>query len=128
MEFPAELFYTSDHEWVRIEGDVATVGITAFATDQLGDIVYVEVETEGETLDRKEEFGSVEAVKTVAELYMPIAGEVIELNAALEDNPELVNKDPYGEGWMIKIQITESVEEAELLNVEAYQAEVEKAQ
>jgi glycine cleavage system H protein len=128
MEYPAELLYTSDHEWVRVEGDVATVGITAFATDQLGDIVYVEVETEGETLDRQEVFGSVEAVKTVADLYMPIAGEVIELNADLEDNPELVNQEPYGKGWMIKIRISESVEEAELLNVEAYQAELEKAQ
>ncbi|MEL7531228.1 MAG: glycine cleavage system protein GcvH [Bacteroidota bacterium] len=124
MQFPDNLLYTKDHEWISIEGDVATVGITEFAAGELGDIVYVEIETEGESLDRNEVFGTVEAVKTVSDLYMPIAGEVIELNEALADDPELVNKDPYGEGWMIKIRLSESVEDAELLDAPAYTEQV----
>ena len=124
MQFPENLLYTKDHEWILIEGDVAKVGITEFATSELGDIVYVEIETEGESLERNEVFGTVEAVKTVSDLYMPIAGEVIEFNEALADDPELVNKDPYGEGWMIKIQLSESVEDAELLDAAAYTEQV----
>ncbi len=124
MQFPENLLYTKDHEWILIEGDVAKVGITEFATSELGDIVYVEIETEGESLDRNEVFGTVEAVKTVSDLYMPIAGEVIEFNEALADDPELVNKDPYGEGWMIKIRLSESVEDAELMEAPAYTEQV----
>ena len=124
MQFPETLFYTTDHEWIRIEGDIATVGITEFAAGELGDIVYVEIETEGESLDRNEVFGTVEAVKTVSDLYMPIAGEIIELNEALADDPELVNKDPYGEGWMVKIRLSETAEDAELLNAAAYTEQV----
>lgn len=124
MQFPETLFYTTDHEWIRIEGDIATVGITEFAAGELGDIVYVEIETEGESLDRNEVFGTVEAVKTVSDLMMPIAGEIVELNEALADDPELVNKDPYGEGWMVKIRLSESVEDAELLDAAAYTEQV----
>ncbi|MFK7920970.1 MAG: glycine cleavage system protein GcvH [Bacteroidia bacterium] len=124
MQFPETLFYTTDHEWIKIEGDIATVGITEFAAGELGDIVYVEIETEGESLDRNEVFGTVEAVKTVSDLYMPIAGEVIELNEALADDPELVNKDPYGEGWMVKIRLSETVEDAKLLDAAAYTEQV----
>ena len=124
MEFPAELKYTSDHEWIRIEGDVATVGITAFAAGELGDIVYVEVETKGETLDAEEVFGTVEAVKTVSDLFMPISGEVIDFNEALEANPEVVNKDPYGEGWMIKIKVSDVSQLDAMLDAEAYGASV----
>ena len=104
MNIPSDLHYTKDHEWVKIEGDTATVGVTDFAQGELGDIVYVEIETEGESLDAGEVFGTVEAVKTVSDLFMPVSGEVIEFNSALESNPELVNSDPYGEGWMIKIK------------------------
>ena len=107
MNIPAELKYTKDHEWVTIEGDVATVGITDFAQSELGDIVYVEVETLDETLDQDEVFGSVEAVKTVSDLFLPLSGEIIAFNEALEDAPEKVNSDPYGEGWMIKIKISD---------------------
>lgn len=106
MDFPQELKYTKDHEWVKIDGDVATIGITEFAAGELGDIVYVEVETTGETLDTNEVFGSVEAVKTVSDLFMPVAGEVLEVNPELEDSPELVNESPYETGWMIKVKIT----------------------
>ena len=106
MSIPADLKYTQDHEWVRVDGDVAVVGITDFAQGELGDVVFVEIETEGETLDKGETFGTVEAVKTVSDLFMPIGGEVAEVNEALADDPELVNKDPYGEGWMIKVKMT----------------------
>ena len=105
MSIPTELKYTKDHEWIKIEGDIATIGITHFAQSELGDIVYVDVDTLDETVDKDEVFGSVEAVKTVSDLFMPITGEVIEFNEALEDEPEKVNSDPYGEGWMIKISI-----------------------
>lgn len=120
MNIPNELKYTKDHEWVRIEGDVATVGITDFAQGELGDIVFVEVETEGEELEKEETFGSVEAVKTVSDLFMPISGEVVEFNEAVESSPELVNDDPYGEGWMIKVKISDASELDELLDAEAY--------
>ena len=125
MNFPEELKYTEDHEWVRIEGDVAYVGITEFAQSELGDIVYVEVETEGETFEKGETFGSIEAVKTVSDLYMPLSGEVVEKNEALEDAPETVNSDPYGEGWMVKISISNTEEIDGLLDVNAYKAIVD---
>jgi len=121
MNLPSNLKYTKDHEWVSVEGDVATVGITAFAQGELGDIVYVEIETEGETLDQEEVFGSVEAVKTVSDLFMPISGEIIEFNEALEATPETVNEDPYGEGWMIKIKIADMAQVDALLSAEGYQ-------
>ena len=125
MSYPAELLYTSDHEWIRIEGRKAFIGITSYATDQLGDIVYVEIETVGETIERGEVFGSVEAVKTVSDLFMPIKGEVVAFNEKLEDAPETVNEDPYGEGWMIQINLGEDVDAVGLLNAEDYAAQIE---
>lgn len=121
MNIPQDLKYTRDHEWVRIEGDVAVIGITDFAQGELGDIVFVEVETEGETLDREETFGSVEAVKTVSDLFMPVSGEVLEFNEEVESNPEIVNEDPYGKGWMVKVQISDASELDDLLDAAAYQ-------
>lgn len=121
MNIPAELKYTKDHEWVKIEEGVATIGITDFAQGELGDIVYVDVDTVDETLDIEEVFGSVEAVKTVSDLFMPLSGEVIEFNEALEDEPELVNSNPYGEGWMIKIKLSDDSQIEDLLSAEAYQ-------
>lgn len=121
MNIPANLKYTKDHEWVLVEGDIATVGITDFAQGELGDIVYVEVETEGETLDHEEVFGSIEAVKTVSDLFMPISGEITEFNEDLEANPDVVNSDPYGKGWMVKIAISDASELDNLLSAEAYQ-------
>ncbi|WP_373397349.1 glycine cleavage system protein GcvH [Algoriphagus halophilus] len=118
MNIPQELKYTKDHEWVKIEGDIATIGVTDFAQSELGDIVYVEVETVGETLEAEEVFGTVEAVKTVSDLFMPVAGEVTELNEKLADEPELVNSDPYGDGWMVKVKI--SGELPSLLSAEEY--------
>ena len=120
MNIPADLKYTKDHEWVKIDGDVAIVGITDFAQNELGDIVYVEIETEGETLDKEEVFGSVEAVKTVSDLFMPLSGEVLEFNEDLESAPETVNNDPYNEGWMVKIKLSDMSEVDELLSAEAY--------
>lgn len=120
MNIPADLKYTKDHEWIKLDGDVATVGITDFAQGELGDIVYVDVDTVDETVDRDEVFGSVEAVKTVSDLFMPLSGEVIEFNEDLEDAPETVNSDPYGDGWMIKIKISDMSETEELLDAEAY--------
>ncbi len=122
MNIPVELKYTKDHEWVKIEGDVATVGITDFAQGELGDIVYVEVETLDETLDKEEVFGTVEAVKTVSDLFLPLSGEIIEFNESLEDEPEKVNSDPYGEGWMIKIKLSNPEEAEELLSDGDYKA------
>jgi glycine cleavage system H protein len=116
MNIPSDLQYTKDHEWVKVEGDVATVGITDFAQGELGDIVYVEVETVDETLDKDEVFGSVEAVKTVSDLFLPLSGEIIEFNEALEDEPEKVNTDPYGDGWMVKIKIGDTSEIGGLLS------------
>lgn len=121
MNIPAELKYTKDHEWIKVDGDVATIGITDFAQGELGDIVYVEIETEGETMDAEEVFGTVEAVKTVSDLFMPVSGEIIEFNAALEDNPQMVNEDPYGEGWMIKVKFSDSTQLEELLSADDYQ-------
>ena len=120
MNVPNELKYTKDHEWISIEDDVATIGITEFAQGELGDIVYVEVETVEEELDAEEVFGTVEAVKTVSDLFMPIGGEVIAFNEILESNPEKVNEDPYGEGWMIKIKIANTSELEDLLSAEQY--------
>lgn len=120
MNIPKELKYTKDHEWVRVDGDIATIGVTDFAQGELGDIVFVEIESVEETLDTEEVFGSVEAVKTVSDLFMPIAGEVIEFNEALESDPELVNSDPYGEGWMIKVKISDTSELENLLSDQAY--------
>lgn len=120
MNIPANLKYTKDHEWVSIDGDVATVGITDFAQKELGDIVYVEVETLDQTLDKDEVFGTVEAVKTVSDLFLPLSGEIIEFNEDLESNPETVNTDPYGAGWMVKVKISNASEVEELLSSEAY--------
>ena len=120
MSIPANLKYTKDHEWVSIEGDVATVGITHFAQKELGDIVYVEVETLDQTLDKDEVFGTVEAVKTVSDLFLPLTGEIIAFNDSLESTPEAVNSDPYGAGWMIKIKIADASEIDSLLSDEAY--------
>jgi glycine cleavage system H protein len=122
MNIPAELKYTKDHEWIRIEGDIATIGITEFAQSELGDIVYVDVDTLDETVDVDEVFGTVEAVKTVSDLFMPMTGEVIEFNDGLEDDPELVNSSPYDEGWMIKVKIADESELENLLNAEDYKA------
>ncbi|MEX6626616.1 glycine cleavage system protein GcvH [Tenacibaculum pacificus] len=121
MNIPSELKFTKDHEWVKIEEGVATIGITDFAQGELGDIVYVDVDTLDETLDIEEVFGSVEAVKTVSDLFMPLSGEVIEFNEKLEDEPELVNSDPYGNGWMIKIKLSDDSQVADLLSAEGYQ-------
>ncbi|HSP41073.1 MAG TPA: glycine cleavage system protein GcvH [Gillisia sp.] len=120
MNIPQELKYTKDHEWVRIDGDIATVGVTDFAQGELGDIVYVEVETVGETLDREEVFGTVEAVKTVSDLFSPLSGEILEFNDSLESTPEKVNSDPYGEGWMVKIKISNEDEISDLLSADDY--------
>ena len=122
MNVPSNLKYTKDHEWVQLDGDVATVGITDFAQSELGDIVYVEVETLDETLDQEEVFGTVEAVKTVSDLLLPLSGEMIEFNEALESEPEKVNSDPYGEGWMIRIKISDSSQWDDLMNEEQYKA------
>ena len=122
MNIPSNLKYTKDHEWVKVDGDVATVGITDYAQDQLGDIVFVDIQTQGETLDKEEVFGAIEAVKTVADAFMPVSGEIIEVNAALEGAPQTVNTDPYGEGWMIKIRLTNPAELDELMDAEAYKA------
>ena len=120
MNVPQELKYTKDHEWVKIEGDIATIGITDFAQGELGDIVYVEVETLDDTLEADAVFGTVEAVKTVSDLFMPLSGEVIAFNEALEDTPETVNEDPYGEGWMIKIKLTDPLAIKDLLDAADY--------
>jgi len=120
MNIPSELKYTKDHEWIKIEDNIATVGITEFAQGELGDIVYVDVDTLDDTLEEGEIFGSVEAVKTVSDLFMPLTGEVSEFNEELEDEPELVNSDPYGKGWMIKIEISDSSQIANLIDAETY--------
>ena len=120
MNIPSELKYTKDHEWIKIDGDIATVGITDFAQSELGDIVYVDVDTLDDTVEQDEVFGTVEAVKTVSDLFMPLTGEVIEFNEALEDSPESVNKDPYGDGWMIKVKLSDTGQIDSLLDAEAY--------
>jgi len=125
MKMPDQLKYTSEHEWISVEGDVATVGITSFAQGELGDIVFVEIETEGETLDKGDTFGTIEAVKTVSDLFMPVGGKVLEINPALESAPELVNKDPFGAGWLIRIGVSNHAEFDDLLSAEQYQAMLE---
>jgi glycine cleavage system H protein len=122
MNIPENLKYTKDHEWLSIDGDIATVGITDFAQGELGDIVYVEIETEGETLDAEEVFGSVEAVKTVSDLFMPVSGEIIEFNEELEAEPEVVNADAYGKGWMVKIKLSDPSQVESLLDAAGYKA------
>jgi len=122
MNFPAELRYTKEHEWVKLEGDIVTVGITDFAQSELGDIVYVEIETVGQTLAQDEIFGSVEAVKTVSDLFLPVAGEILEVNAVLADQPELVNSDPFGEGWMVKVKVANIADVESLMDADTYKA------
>jgi glycine cleavage system H protein len=122
MNVPTNLKYSKDHEWVKIEGDIAYIGITAYAADQLGDIVFIDVTTVGDNLDKEEVFGTIEAVKTVSDIFMPIGGEIIEFNEALEGNPGLVNTDPYGEAWIIKINPTDVLEMNDLLDADAYKA------
>lgn len=120
MNFPDNLSYTKDHEWIKIDGNTATVGITEFAQSELGDIVYVDIDSVGKSLQAEEIFGTVEAVKTVSDLFMPLSGEVTEVNPALANNPELVNSDPYGQGWMIKLNITDASQVEKLMTAEAY--------
>ena len=124
MNFPEELKYTKDHEWIRIEGDIATVGITDFAQSELGDIVYVEVDTVGESLEKEEVFGTIEAVKTVSDLFLPVTGEIVEFNEEIEDAPESVNEDPYGAGWLVKIKVANPSDIDGLLDVAGYKAEI----
>ena len=124
MNFPQNLKYTNEHEWIRVEGDIAYVGITDYEQEQLGDIVFVDIPTVGETLEAGETFGTIEVVKTISDLFLPIAGEVLEQNEALEENPELVNKDPYGEGWLIKVKPADVKAVEDLLDAEAYKAVV----
>ena len=120
MNVPQNLKYTKDHEWLRVEGDDAFVGVSDFAQTQLGDVVFIEVETVGETINKGDSFGTIEAVKTVSDIFMPVSGEVLEFNSKLEENPEIVNKNPYGEGWIIKISIKNKSEIAELLSADVY--------
>ncbi|GAB1360548.1 glycine cleavage system protein GcvH [Porphyromonadaceae bacterium] len=126
MNFPANLKYTKDHEWIRVEGSEAFIGITDFAQSELGEIVYVDITSEGETLDAESVFGSIEAVKTVSDMYMPVDGEVLEVNSELEDAPELVNEDPYGKGWIIKINVTNPEQVDGLLSADQYKALINK--
>lgn len=126
MNFPADLKYTKDHEWIRVEGNEAYVGITDFAQSELGEIVYVDITTEGETVAKEEVFGTIEAVKTVSDLFMPVSGEVLEVNAELEDAPELVNQDAYGKGWLIKISIADAAELEDLLSAADYEQLIAK--
>jgi len=125
MNIPENLKYTKDHEWIRVEGDEAFVGITDYAQGELGDIVFIEIETEGEELAQEEVFGTIEAVKTVSDMFMPVGGEVVEVNAKLEDSPEVVNKDPYGDGWLIKVKLADMAQVEELLDAAAYKALLE---
>lgn len=122
MNIPDNLKYTKEHEWIKVDGDIAIIGITDYAQNELGDIVFIEIETEGETLDREETFGSIEAVKTVSDLFMPVGGEVLEFNSVLEQTPEIVNSDPYGDGWIIKVKIADKDELKDLLDAEAYKS------
>ena len=122
MNVPAELRYTKEHEWIRLEGDIATVGITDFAQGELGDIVFVEVETVGESMGADEVFGTIEAVKTVSDMFLPVAGEIVAFNEEIEGDPELVNKDPYGEGWIIKVKVDNAADVEALLSADDYQA------
>lgn len=124
MNVPANLKYTKDHEWIKVDGNVATVGVTDFAQSQLGDIVFIEIETAGETLAKEEVFGTIEAVKTVSDMFMPVAGEVLEVNPKITEQPDVVNKDPYGDGWMIKIKVSNPAELNELLSPEQYKGTI----
>ncbi len=125
MNIPENLKYSEDHEWIKVDGDVAYVGITDFAQSELGDIVYVEVETVGETIEQGEVFGTVEAVKTVSDLLMPVTAEIVEFNEALEDKPELINKDPYGDGWIIKVKVSDASQLDDLMDAAGYKAMIE---
>jgi glycine cleavage system H protein len=125
MNFPNDLKYTKDHEWIRVEGAFAFIGVTDFAQKELGDVVYVEIDTKGETLAQEETFGTIEAVKTVSDMFMPVGGEVIEINPGLESKPEMVNQDPYGEGWMIKIKMTNPAEVKDLMTADEYKKTIE---
>ena len=120
MELPKDLKYSKDHEWIKIEDGVGTVGITSFAQSELGDIVFIDIDTEGESLEKEEVFGSVEAVKTVSDLFMPVNGKIIEYNSKLDDNPELINSDPYGDGWIVKVKVSDLSELEELLDAHEY--------
>jgi glycine cleavage system H protein len=122
MNVPENLFYTKDHEWLRVEGSTGFIGVTDFAQGELGDVVFVEIETVGETLAKEEVFGTIEAVKTVSDMFMPVGGEILEVNPALENSPDVVNKDPYGKGWMVKINITDPSEVNSLLSADKYKA------
>ena len=122
MNFPNNVKYTKEHEWIRVEGDIAYVGISDYAQEQLGDIVFVDIPTEGETLEKGEVFGTIEVVKTISDLFLPVAGEVLEQNEALADNPELVNQDPYGKGWLVKIKPNDANDINDLMDAEAYKA------
>ncbi|MBK6643831.1 MAG: glycine cleavage system protein GcvH [Bacteroidetes bacterium] len=124
MNFPQELKYTKDHEWVSVQGDIATIGITDFAQSELGDIVYVDIETVGETIEHEQVFGTVEAVKTVSDLFMPVSGEIIEFNKALDTQPELVNTDPYGQGWMVKVKMSDPAQANSLLSADTYRSQI----
>jgi glycine cleavage system H protein len=125
MNIPKDLLYTEDHEWIKVNGTEATIGVTDFAQKELGDIVFVEVETVDETLDKGDAFGTIEAVKTVSDLFMPVAGKVLELNGLLDSEPEIINKDPYGNGWIIKIKMSDTKELNDLLDADAYKASIE---
>tara|TARA_B110000211_G_scaffold78621_1_gene92145 strand:- start:504 stop:881 length:378 start_codon:yes stop_codon:yes gene_type:complete len=124
MNFPTDLYYTADHEWVRMDGDIATIGVTHYAQGELGDIVFVEVETEGETLEAEEVFGTIEAVKTVSDLILPITGEIIEMNKAIDDDPSLINDDPFGAGWIIKVRVSNPSDVEGLMDATAYEAAI----
>jgi len=125
MNIPENLLYTEDHEWIKLDGDYAFIGVTDFAQKELGDIVFVEVETEGEELEKGEAFGTIEAVKTVSDMFMPVSGTVVEFNEGLEDDPEVINKDPYGEGWIIKIELADKSQLDELLDKDSYASNIE---
>ena len=124
MNFPTDLYYTADHEWVRMDGNIATIGVTHYAQGELGDIVFVEVETEGETLEAEEVFGTIEAVKTVSDLILPITGEIIEMNKAIDDDPSLINNDPFGAGWIIKVRVSNPSDVEGLMDATAYEAAI----
>ena len=124
MSVPSDLYYTADHEWVRMDGDIATIGVTDYAQGELGDIVFVEVETEGETLEAEEVFGTIEAVKTVSDLILPITGEIIEMNKAIDDDPSLINDDPFGAGWIIKVHVSNPSDVEGLMDASAYEASI----
>ena len=126
MSFPTDVMYTKDHEWIRVDGDVAYVGITDYAQSELGEIVYVDITTEGETVNKEEVFGTIEAVKTVSDLFMPVTGEVLEVNPELEDAPQLVNEDAYGKGWIIKVNVSDAAELDELLSAAEYEQLIAK--